>query len=174
MELSVIIPCFNEESTIREIINRVKSSLTSLNITHEIIVIDDKSTDKTKNILETELSSSVDKIIVNTKNFGKGYSVKKGIEYAKGRFTIIQDADLEYDPNDYTKILKPLQNDVADVVYGSRFIGSNEKRVLYFWHSIGNKLLTISRKLASSVKLLIEYGLYLVINVSFCFINKLI
>ena len=118
MELSVIIPCFNEESTIREIINRVKSSLTSLNITHEIIVIDDKSTDKTKNILETELSSSVDKIIVNTKNFGKGYSVKQGIECAKGRFTIIQDADLEYDPNDYNKILKPLQNEVADVVYG--------------------------------------------------------
>ena len=95
MELSVIIPCFNEESTIREIINRVKSSLTSLNVTHEIIVIDDKSTDKTKNILETELSGSVDKIIINTKNFGKGYSVKQGIECAKGRFTIIQDADLE-------------------------------------------------------------------------------
>ena len=153
MELSVIIPCFNEENTIRKIVHRVKSSLTSLNITHEIIVIDDKSTDKTKNILETELSSSVDKIIINTKNFGKGYSVKQGIEYAKGRFTIIQDADLEYDPNDYTKILKPLQNDVADVVYGSRFIGSNEKRVLYFWHSIGNKLLTILSNMFSDLNL---------------------
>ena len=153
MELSVIIPCFNEESTIREIINRVKSSLTSLNITHEIIVIDDKSTDKTKNILETELSGSVDKIIINTKNFGKGYSVKQGIECAKGRLTIIQDADLEYDPNDYNKILKPLQNEVADVVYGSRFIGSNEKRVLYFWHSIGNKFLTILSNMFSNLNL---------------------
>ena len=153
MELSVIIPCFNEESTIREIINRVKSSLTSLNITHEIIVIDDKSTDKTKNILETELSGSVDKIIINTKNFGKGYSVKQGIECAKGGLTIIQDADLEYDPNDYNKILKPLQNEVADVVYGSRFIGSNEKRVLYFWHSIGNKFLTILSNMFSNLNL---------------------
>ena len=95
----------------------------------------------------------MDKIIINTKNFGKGYSVKQGIECAKGRLTIIQDADLEYDPNDYNKILKPLQNEVADVVYGSRFIGSNEKRVLYFWHMIGNKILTLLSNMLTNLNL---------------------
>jgi glycosyltransferase involved in cell wall biosynthesis len=153
MELSVIIPCFNEERTIKEIILKVKNSLKSLNITHQIIVIDDKSTDKTKNILETELRNSVDKIIFNTKNFGKGYSIKQGIECAMGKFILIQDADFEYNPNDYKKILKPLQNELADVVYGSRFIGGNERRVLYFWHSIGNKFLTIMSNMFSNLNL---------------------
>ena len=153
MELSVIIPCFNEERTIKEIILKVKDSLKSLNITHQIIVIDDKSTDKTKNILETELRNSVDKIIFNTKNFGKGYSIKQGIECATGKFILIQDADFEYNPNDYKKILKPLQNELADVVYGSRFIGGNERRVLYFWHSIGNKFLTIMSNMFSNLNL---------------------
>jgi len=153
MELSVIIPCFNEERTIKEIILRVKNSLKSLNITHQIIVIDDKSTDKTKNILETELRNSVDKIIFNTKNFGKGYSIKQGIECATGKFILIKDADFEYNPNDYKKILKPLQNELADVVYGSRFIGGNERRVLYFWHSIGNKFLTIMSNMFSNLNL---------------------
>ena len=153
MKLSIIIPCFNEEKTIIEIIQRVKNSLNSLNISHEIIVIDDNSTDKTSDILKNDLNNIVDKLIHNPKNSGKGYSIQKGIEIAKGEFILIQDADLEYDPKDYSKLLKPLQNDIADVVFGSRFVGTNEKRVLYFWHSVGNKLLTILSNIFSNLNL---------------------
>ena len=153
MKLSIIIPCFNEEKTIIEIIQRVKNSLNSLNISHEIIVIDDNSTDKTSDILKNDLNNIVDKLIHNPENSGKGYSIQKGIEIAKGEFILIQDADLEYDPKDYSKLLKPLQNDIADVVFGSRFVGTNEKRVLYFWHSVGNKLLTILSNIFSNLNL---------------------
>ena len=140
MKVSIIIPCYNEQSTIKEIINKINSQS---NIEKEIIVIDDFSNDKTREILENELKNNIHKLILNERNYGKGYSIKKGIENASGDCIIIQDADLEYDPTDYTKLLDPIINDVADVVYGSRFIGTSERRVLYFWHTIGNKLLTL-------------------------------
>ena len=150
MKVSIIIPCYNEQSTIKEIINKINSQS---NIDKEIIVIDDFSNDKTREILENDLKNYIHKIILNERNYGKGYSIKKGIESASGDCIIIQDADLEYDPTDYKKLLDPIINDVADVVYGSRFIGTSERRVLYFWHTIGNKLLTLLSNIFSNLNL---------------------
>ena len=150
MKVSIIIPCYNEQSTIKEIINKINFQS---NINKEIIVVDDNSQDKTREILQNDLKNNVNKIILNDKNYGKGYSIKKGIEVASGDCILIQDADLEYDPSDYSKLLSPIINNVADVVYGSRFIGSNEKRVLYFWHSVGNKFLTILSNMFSNLNL---------------------
>ena len=150
MKVSIIIPCYNEQSTIKEIIYKINSQS---NIEKEIIVIDDFSDDKTREILENDLKNNIHKLILNERNYGKGYSIKKGIESASGDCIIIQDADLEYDPTDYTKLLDPIINDVADVVYGSRFIGTNERRVLYFWHTIGNKLLTLLSNIFSNLNL---------------------
>ena len=140
MNVSVIIPCFNEEKTIKEIILTVKNYLQK---NDEIIVIDDGSTDNTQKILKDDLKNIVDKIILNNRNYGKGFSIRKGIESSQKEIILIQDADLEYHPSDYEKLLRPLKNDMADVVYGSRFIGSDEKRVLYFWHTMGNKFSTL-------------------------------
>ena len=150
MKVSIIIPCYNEQSTIKEIINKINSQS---NIDKEIIVIDDYSNDKTREILETDLKNSISKIILNERNYGKGYSIKKGIENASGDCIIIQDADLEYDPSDYKKLLDPIFNNIADVVYGSRFIGTSERRVLYFWHTVGNKLLTLLSNMFSNLNL---------------------
>ena len=150
MKVSIIIPCYNEQSTIKEIINKINSQS---NIEKEIIVIDDFSDDKTREILENDLKNNIHKIILNDRNYGKGYSIKKGIESASGDCIIIQDADLEYDPTDSKKLLDPIINDVADVVYGSRFIGTSERRVLYFWHTIGNKLLTLLSNIFSNLNL---------------------
>ena len=150
MKLSVIIPCYNEEKTITEIINIVKKQI---NENDEIIVIDDYSSDNSRNILKEKLSEKIDCLIFNEKNFGKGYSIRRGIEKASGQIVLIQDADLEYDPRDYDRLLKPITNGVADVVYGSRFVGSEEKRVIYFWHMIGNKLLTLLSNMFTNLNL---------------------
>ncbi len=150
MNVSIIIPCFNEEKTISDIIHSVKNNI---NDNDEIIVIDDYSTDKTRNILEGDLKNTIDNLILNEKNFGKGYSIRKGIEKSKGDIILIQDADLEYDPSDYQRLLKPIREGFADVVYGSRFIGSEEKRVLYFWHMVGNKLLTLLSNMLTNLNL---------------------
>ncbi len=150
MKISIIIPCYNEEKTIEKIIDKVRDSMSS---PYEIIVIDDGSTDKTGLILENNLKNKINKILINEKNYGKGYSVKKGIEVTNGDIIIIQDADLEYDPKDYTKLIKPIEEGFADVVYGSRFIGSDEKRVLYFWHMIGNKFLTLLSNMLTNLNL---------------------
>ena len=150
MNVSIIIPCFNEEKTISEIIHAVKKNI---NDNDEIIVIDDYSTDKTRDVLEGNLKNEIDNLILNEKNFGKGYSIRKGIEKSKGDIILIQDADLEYDPSDYQRLLKPIKEGFADVVYGSRFIGSEEKRVLYFWHMVGNKLLTLLSNMLTNLNL---------------------
>ncbi len=139
MLTSIIIPVFNEEKTIKILLNKV---LEQKEIEKEIIVIDDCSTDKTKHLIEMEFKDKI-RLISNNKNFGKGYCVRKGIEVSKGEIILIQDADLEYDPTDYKKILAPLYENRADVVYGSRFLGDGEKRVLYFWHRVGNFILTL-------------------------------
>ena len=136
---SIIIPVFNEEKTIKILLDKV---FEQKKIEKEIIVIDDCSTDKTKHLIETEYKNKV-KFISNYKNFGKGYCVRKGIEISNGEIILIQDADLEYDPTDYKKLLTPLFENRADVVYGSRFLGDGEKRVLYFWHRVGNFILTL-------------------------------
>lgn len=150
MKLSIIIPCYNEQSTIKEIVQKINLQK---NINKEIIIIDDNSSDRTREILENEVRNEVSKIIFNDKNYGKGYSIRKGVENASGDCILIQDADLEYDPNDYKKLLNPIINGNADVVYGSRFIGNDERRVLYFWHTMGNKFLTLLSNMFSNLNL---------------------
>ena len=150
MKLSIIIPCYNEEFTIKEIIEKI--NLQS-DISKEIIVVDDCSTDKTRLILETDCKDKIDNIILNSKNEGKGYSIRQGIKVATGEIILIQDADLEYDPLDYKKLIKPINDGLADVVFGSRFLGLGERRVLYFWHTIGNKFLTLFSNMLSNLNL---------------------
>jgi glycosyltransferase involved in cell wall biosynthesis len=150
MKISIIIPCFNEEKTISLVINKILSNYPG---EKEIIVIDDYSNDKTREILKSDLENKIDKLIFNEKNYGKGFSIRKGINIAEGDVILIQDADLEYDPSDYNNLLKPIEKGVADVVYGSRFLGGEEKRVLYFWHTIGNKFLTTISNMFSNLNL---------------------
>jgi len=150
MKISIIIPCYNESKTIKEIISRI---IKDKSYDKEIIVIDDYSTDGTRNILKNELKILINCLILNDKNYGKGYSIKRGIESANGDIILIQDADLEYDPSDYPRLIEPIKNNFADVVYGSRFTGANEKRVLNYWHSVGNKLLTTLSNMFTNINL---------------------
>ena len=150
MKISIIIPCFNEVSTIEKIINKIKEEKKFLK---EIIIIDDFSSDGTREILTTKLSNSIDHLILNEKNYGKGYSLRKGIELASGSIILIQDADLEYDPSDYYKLIEPIKDGYADVVYGSRFIGTEQKRVLHYWHSMGNYFLTLLSNMLTNINL---------------------
>ena len=150
MKISILIPCYNEEKTIEKIINKILD-LKDLNL--EIIIVDDNSTDSSRSIINTKLKDKIHKLILNDKNYGKGYSIRKGIEAATGEVLIIQDADLEYDPKDYQKLLEPFILGVADVVYGSRFISSDKKRVLYFWHTVGNKILTLLSNIFTNLNL---------------------
>jgi len=150
MKTSILIPCYNEEKTIEKIINKILD-LKDLNL--EIIIVDDNSTDSSRSIINTKLKDKIHKLILNDNNYGKGYSIRKGIEAATGEVLIIQDADLEYDPKDYQKLLEPFILGVADVVYGSRFIGSDKKRVLYFWHTVGNKILTLLSNIFTNLNL---------------------
>ena len=150
MKLTIIIPCFNEVNTIRQIIDKI---IEINNYEKEIIVIDDFSTDGSRQILSEIEKISISKLILNERNYGKGYCIKKGIEEATGDIVIIQDADLEYDPSDYKKLIEPIHKNQADVVYGSRFIGSEEKRVLYYWHTVGNKFLTTLSNMFTNINL---------------------
>ena len=150
MKISIIIPCYNEASTIELIIEKI---LEIKDLNYEIIIIDDCSTDGTKEILKNKLSEKVKKQVFNEKNFGKGYAIREGLKYTSGDIVIIQDADLEYTPKDYKRLIKPIIDGNADVVYGSRFIGSSEKRVLYFWHTVGNKILTILSNIFTNLNL---------------------
>lgn len=140
-KLSVIIPCFNESQTIIEILSRIRS--VPLNLELEIIVIDDYSTDGTREILQNELGNNVDVLFLQPKNYGKGAAIRKGLNLSTGEIIIIQDADLEYDPNEYPNLLQPILEGNADVVFGSRFLSMGPRRVLYFWHKVGNNLLTL-------------------------------
>ena len=150
MKISIIIPCYNEVSTIETIIKKINKEK---KFHKEIIVVDDFSSDGTREILKNKLSGSIDHLILNEKNFGKGYSLRKGIEIARGSITLIQDADLEYDPSDYYKLIEPIQDGYADVVYGSRFIGTEQKRVLHYWHSLGNYFLTLLSNMLTNINL---------------------
>lgn len=149
-KISIIIPCYNEQDTIGIIIDNILELNQS---NYEIIVIDDFSNDESRNILRTKLKNKIDYLIFNEKNYGKGYSIRQGIKKATGDIILVQDADLEYSPQDYNKILRPLLNNKADVVFGSRFIGSSEKRVLYFWHSMGNAFLTLMSNIFTNLNL---------------------
>jgi glycosyltransferase involved in cell wall biosynthesis len=150
MKLSIIIACFNEINTIEIILKKIIKLYPE---EKQIIVIDDCSTDGSREILQNNIFKLIDNLVLNDKNYGKGYCVKKGIEVAEGDIILIQDADLEYDPGDYYKLVNPIKNNYADVVYGSRFIGSDEKRVLYYWHSLGNYFLTLFSNILSNLNL---------------------
>ena len=150
MKLSVIIPCFNEEKTLEKIINNVIADQT---LEKEIIVVDDLSTDSSRRILEDFKKKNQIKLIYNDQNMGKGYSIREGIKKVSGDIILIQDADLEYSPSDYRKLIEPIINNNADVVYGSRFVGGQETRVLYFWHTIGNKFLTLFSNMFTNLNL---------------------
>jgi glycosyltransferase involved in cell wall biosynthesis len=148
--ITIIIPCYNEVKTIEIIVNKI---LKLNKYEFEIIIVDDYSIDGTREILKDKLSNKVSLIIYNEKNYGKGYCIKKGIERSNGNIILIQDADLEYDPQDYPKLINPIINNYADVVYGSRFVGGDEKRVLFFWHTVANKILTLISNIFSNLNL---------------------
>ena len=151
MKISVIIPCYNERSTIEEVVNKIINQKKNFDI--EIIIVDDASVDGTREILNQKLKNTADIILFNDQNEGKGFTVSKGINAATGQIVLIQDADLEYDPSEYSKLINPIINNKADVVYGSRFLGGDEKRILFFWHYVANKFLTILSNMLTNLNL---------------------
>jgi glycosyltransferase involved in cell wall biosynthesis len=150
LKLSIIIPCYNEKSTIREVIDAV---LAAPYDDKEIIIVDDCSKDGTKEVLLEEIEPLVHQILFHKVNQGKGAALRTGIQAATGDIVLIQDADLEYDPQEYPNLVEPILRNKADVVYGSRFMGSQPHRVLYFWHSVGNMVLTILSNMFTNLNL---------------------
>jgi len=149
-KLSIVIPVFNEKNTILEIIKRVEAAPVALE--KEIILVDDGSTDGTREILRN-LNAEKYKIFYQEENLGKGAALRKGFSEVSGDIIIIQDSDLEYDPGEYQKLINPILQGKADVVYGSRLIGSEAHRVLYFWHYLGNRCLTFLSNMISNLNL---------------------
>lgn len=155
-KLSILIPAYNEADQVYEILSRINAVSLINSITKEVIFIDDKSIDNTIQVVNTFAKNHPElKITLYQQdvNKGKGAAIRKGIELATGEYLIIQDADLEYDPEEYNDLLKPVFKADADVVYGSRFMGGNPHRILFFWHSIGNKFLTILSNLFTDFNL---------------------
>lgn len=158
MKLSVIIPIYNEERTIELLVRSVQAI--QLNLDKELVLVDDGSRDGTRAILERmQAGQPALKIIRHKVNQGKGAALRTGFQAATGDIVLIQDADLEYDPNDYPALLAPILSDKADVVFGTRFLGGGPHRVLYFWHSVGNKFLTMLSNMMTNLNLTdIEVG----------------
>lgn len=150
MKLSIIIPVYNEARTIDQILERVNAVDTGLE--KELVVVDDGSTDGTRDVLPTlQEKYPAMTVILHEKNQGKGAALRTGLNQATGDIMLIQDADLEYDPRDYGALLKPILEDRADVVYGSRFAGGGAHRVLYFWHMIGNQVITLCSNMMTNL-----------------------
>ncbi len=152
MKLSIVIPVYNEVNTLLNILDRVEEAPLPDNMEKEIIIVDDYSTDGTRDLLE-KIKNDNYKIILHNKNMGKGAALKTGFAHCSGDIVIIQDADLEYDPNEYTKLIQPILSGKANVVYGSRFAGGETHRVLYYWHSLANRLLTWLSNIFSDLNL---------------------
>jgi glycosyltransferase involved in cell wall biosynthesis len=150
MKLSIIIPCYNERATIEKLLDAVRAAPWP---DKEIIVVDDCSRDGTRDLLQGALRTKVDRLVMHDKNQGKGAALRTGIAHATGDLVIIQDADLEYDPNQYPRILAPIVEDRADVVFGSRFMGAEPHRVLYYWHRMGNGVLTLLSNMFTNLNL---------------------
>jgi len=154
--LSIIMPCFNEEIFVADALQKVILVLLDGNVEKEIIIVNDCSTDGTKSVIEQVIANNPVvkiKLITHEKNQGKGACIRTGLQYATGDVLIIQDTDLEYDPTEYNKLLRPILQGHADVVYGSRFRGSEAHRVLFFMHTIGNKILTFWSNLLTGLNL---------------------
>ena len=154
--LSIVIPAYNEGRTIHLILDRVKAVILKDNIAKEVIIVNDCSKDNTEEAVQAYMAANTDLNIQYFKhevNQGKGAALHTGIQKATGDFVIIQDADLEYDPNEYNILLQPILDGFADVVYGSRFMGGNPHRILFFWHSIGNKMLTFLSNMFTNLNL---------------------
>ena len=150
MKLSVVIPCYNEVRTIDRILAAVRASP---HRDTEIIVVDDGSTDGTRERISGELRPLIDQLVMHEVNQGKGAALRSGIRAATGDIVIIQDADLEYDPNEYGQLVAPIEEGRADVVFGSRFMGAAPHRVLYFWHRLGNGFLTLLSNMLTNLNL---------------------
>ena len=154
MLLSVVIPVYNEKATLFEIVRRVLDA--PIDIDRELVVVDDHSTDGTRELydrLPEEFPRARIRVFKHERNQGKGAALRTGYQQAQGDIVLVQDADLEYSPQDYPKLLKPILDGRADVVYGSRFVGGDEHRVLYFWHSVGNRFLTLLSNMLTDLNL---------------------
>ena len=150
MKLSVVIPCYNELGTISQVVREIKASPVK---NCEIIIVDDCSTDGTRNFLREKIEAEVDQVIYHKKNLGKGAALRTGFARATGDIIIVQDADLEYDPQEYPIMIKPILDDKADVVFGSRFQSGRAHRVVYYWHRVGNGFLTMLSNMLTNINL---------------------
>ena len=150
MKLSIVIPCYNEKNTILQIVDAVRAAPVP---DKEIIVVDDCSTDGTRDVLKTEVEPLVDRVLYHETNSGKGAALRTGFRSATGDVVIVQDADLEYDPNEYPLLMEPIVRNRADVVFGSRFVSGQPHRVVYFWHMAGNKFLTLLSNMFTNLNL---------------------
>jgi len=149
-KLSIIVPVYNELSTLEKLVAAVRNAPVE---SKEIILVDDFSTDGTRDLIKDKIEAIVDKVIYQDQNYGKGYALKTGFQHATGDIVLIQDADLEYDPRQYPMLIEPILSDQADVVYGSRFQGGGPHRVVYFWHYVGNRFLTLLSNMFTNINL---------------------
>jgi len=150
MKVSVIIPCYNEKNSLPKLLALVKEAPVK---EKEVVLVDDASEDGTREMIKATLEKEVDQVVYHEKNMGKGAAIRSGLERVSGDIVIIQDADLEYDPMEYPKLIEPILTGKADVVFGSRFVGGGPHRVHLFWHYVGNKMLTLFSNMFSNLNL---------------------